>query len=164
VREESVEDDVEVDGVLTEDVDARKRALLRAGYREVARQGGTITLSRPCATEDCEWPVQAQVQGGGFGRVGRPRLYCEICRPSHASLAGMVHVTCAWCGTQVDYVRRTGRPRKYCSDACKREDWHWRHPSAAARIYWRPLILLAKRWCDPQADAVLAELWERRIG
>jgi hypothetical protein len=40
---------------------------------------------------------------------------------------GPTHRGCSWCGTEIAVLRRPGRPRLYCSHACRQRAYEHRH-------------------------------------
>lgn len=65
-------------------------------------------------------------------------------------MAAKRHPTCQWCGTELHSSRR-GRPRKYCSQACRQRAYEQRNAIAGTQIPAEAIILrpeLAQRLQD----------------
>ena len=55
-------------------------------------------------------------------------------------MAAKRHPTCQWCGTELHSSRR-GRPRKYCSQACRQRAYEQRNAIAGTQIPAEAIIL-----------------------
>ena len=55
-------------------------------------------------------------------------------------MAAKRHPTCQWCGTELRSSRR-GRPRKYCSQACRQRAYEQRNAIAGTQIPAEAIIL-----------------------
>lgn len=62
------------------------------------------------------------------------------------------HVQCAWCRLPV-HKASTGRPRKYCSQACRQWDWVTRQRAAELRLSEEELVV-ARAALDDLKDRI----------
>ena len=60
---------------------------------------------------------------------------------------------CAWCRQGLREAKATGRPRRYCSAACRQWDWVTRRGDRAVQITEKQLVL-ARAEVDRLHDAV----------
>ena len=60
---------------------------------------------------------------------------------------------CGWCRTRLPEAKATGRPRRYCSQACRQWDYVTRRGSRDVRITEEQLVL-ARTEVDALHDAV----------
>ena len=66
---------------------------------------------------------------------------------------GSEALRCGWCRRPLPGGQRTGRPRKYCSQACRQWDWVTRRGTREVRLTEEQLVL-ARTQVDALHDAV----------
>jgi len=62
---------------------------------------------------------------------------------------------CPACGGRMPAPKSRGRPRRWCSDRCRRQVWYWHR-----REEWKRLVLIIwkTKLPSPTSDAVIAKL------